>query len=299
MDKLPQELINTIIGHLHDEPRTLRVCSLVCSSLLHTSQRHFFRRIVLLPPNARYGRRGDISYSQRLHWLLLRSPHIATYIQELRVHEGQIHREQDWIGTDQTLAFVLGKLTHLRRIELRRLQWNVLPPDLRRSICNVLELPSLVFVEMEHSNFASVDDFSNILSHAEGLTGLSLTSISTSYFGGKPLQDRSQLTEQKERGVDCNQCRHLLDLYLKLYGYPKFFDWLLGPQSPSDVSHIRTLHISNFNQSEADAVNRLLHAIGNSLRHFQINVPHWLSSGLPSIHFDLCPLFLTSQYNHR
>src|ERR1700734_862645 len=78
-----QELINIIAGNLRDPPRVLRRCSLVCSSWLQTSQRHLFRRIVLGPPNARYRRLGNISYSQRLYWLLLESPQIATYIQQL------------------------------------------------------------------------------------------------------------------------------------------------------------------------------------------------------------------------
>jgi hypothetical protein len=60
-------------------------------------------------------------------------------------------------------------LTDLQRIELRRLQWSELPPDLRRSICSALELPSLVFLEIELSDFASMDDFSSLLSHADSL----------------------------------------------------------------------------------------------------------------------------------
>jgi hypothetical protein len=273
--KLPQELINIITDNLRDEPWVLRRCSLVCSSWLQTNQCHLFRCIVLQPPNARYDRRpGDISNSQKLHRILLKSPHIATYIQELQVYEGQMFRDQDWIGTDQTLPLVLGMLTHLRKIELRRLRWSKFLPDLRRSICSVLERPSLVFLAIDLSNFASMDDFSSLLSHADGLTGISFTNINTSHsFVEHPLlEDASLSMEPKEPEVG-HRRSHLLDVYLNLNDYPKFFDWLLGPQSPWDVSRIHTLHISNFRQHDANAVNRLLPVLSSSLRHFKLDMP--------------------------
>lgn len=90
--------------------------------------------------------------------------------------------DQVWIGTDEKQPLVLSSLKNLIRIELRHLEWSELPPDLRRSICSVLELPSLESLGMERSTFASMDDFASLLSHAQGLTGLSLSDISTSRF---------------------------------------------------------------------------------------------------------------------
>ena len=283
--KLPQELISIIIDDLNDN-WVLRRCSLVCSSWLQTSQCHLFRRIVLRPPNRRYAKRpGDISNSQKLHQVLLQSPHIATYIQELQVYEGQMLRDQDWIGTDQTLPLVLGMLTHLRRIELRRLQWSEFLPDLRQSICSVLERPSLVFLSIDVSDFASMDDFTSLLSPAGGLTGISFTNIDTSQsFVEHPLlEDAGQSIEPKEPDFR-HRRSHLLDVYLKLNDYPKFFDWLLGPRSPWDVSRIHTLHISNFGPRDVNAVNRLLHALSSSLRYFKLDVPTpWKLSGRSSL----------------
>ena len=72
------------------------------------------------------------------------------------------------------------------------------------------------------------------------------------------------------------QWRHLLDLHLNLMSYSGssysvFVDWLLGPQSPLEVSHIRTLHVSRYGQSDAHAVNKLLYAIGSLLRDLKLN----------------------------
>ena len=123
----------------------------------------------------------SLSHGQRLHILLLKSPHIATYIQELKPYEGQSIKGLAWIGSDQSLLLALGMLKDLKRIVLRNLEWNRLPLALRQSIQNVLALPSLQFLEMGRSDFASFDDFSSLVSHAKGLTGLSLAEINTNY----------------------------------------------------------------------------------------------------------------------
>ena len=45
----------------------------------------------------------------------------------------------------------------------------------------------------------------------------------------------------------------------------------LGPQAPPEVSHIDILDISGYDQSGVHAVNNLLHAIGNTLKHVTLN----------------------------
>jgi len=131
-------------------------------------------------------------------------------------------------------------------------------------------------LEFERSDFASIDSFSSLLSHAEGLTYLSLIGVSTHGLL-KPLahEDMEHGAVGKEQGVRSNhQRRHLLDLRLKSMDNSVFVDWLLGPQSPLEVSHIQTLHISFYGQSDAHVVNKLLYTIGSSLRHFTLNVPN-------------------------
>jgi hypothetical protein len=266
--KLPQELFDIIIDNLNDCPRTLHNCALVCRSWVHLSRRHLFRRIVLYPPRCR-----GLSHCWRLHRLLLRSPHIATYIQELKVYEGQEEKREAWIGSDQTLPLVMGLLRDLTKIEFRRLEWSILPQDLRQSICRVLELPSMTSLEIERSDFASMSDFASLLSHAEGLTSLSLIGVSTNRFLEHGAVGEGQGVRSNHRR------RHLLDLRLHLMGYSGtgfsvFVDWLLGPQSSLEVSHIRTLHIPQYGQSDVHVVNKLLHAIGSSLRHFKLSEPY-------------------------
>jgi hypothetical protein len=268
--QLPQELIDTILENIDVDVDqwTLRCCSLACSSLLHSSRRRIFRRIVL--HNYTSGSKPT-SHCQRLHNLLLKSPHIATFIQELKLYEGQYGKGQDWMGSDPSLPLVLGMLKDLARLELRRLEWGKLPPAVRQSIQNVLELPSLHFVQMERSFFANMDDFSSLLSHAEGLTGLSLAEFYTSW--GEPVspEGSSRGRDTKEQGVYSDRRRHLLDLRLQVNNYSEFVNWILGPHSLLDVSHVQTLHITHHSRSEEHIINHLLHAIGGSLKHFKLD----------------------------
>jgi hypothetical protein len=277
MDQLPQELINIIFENIEaqDDKWTLSNCSLVCSSWLHSTHPRLFRRIVLLPLH-NYSSRS-LSYGQRLHNLLLKSPHIATYIRELQLYEGQSIKGFAWIGLDQSLPLVLCMLKDLKRIELRRLEWNTLPIALKQSIRNVLGLPSLQFLEMKRSNFASLEDFSSLLSHAKGLTSLSLAEINTHHRFWEPLslEGSSQGRDAKEQEVYSHRRTHLLDLRLMTSDYPRFVDWLLVSQCPFDVSHVQTLHIDHVYPSEVHIINRLLHAIGGSLKHFKLKPPRF------------------------
>jgi hypothetical protein len=193
--------------------------ALVCRSWVHFSHRHLFRYIVLLPPHHRYRGSVNVSHCRRLHNLLLSSPHIATYIQELKVYEGQA-----WIGSDQMLPLVFSLLRDLTKIKFRSLEWNKLPQDLRQSICWVLELSSMTSLEIERSDFASMDNFSSLLSHAEGLTCLSLIEVSIYWFR-EPLtrENMEHRAVGKGQGVRSNQRRrHLLELHLNLMGYSGF-----------------------------------------------------------------------------
>jgi hypothetical protein len=273
--QLPQELIDTILENLDVDVDawTLRCCSLACSSLLHSSRRQIFRRIVLLPQSSRK------SHCQLLHNLLLNSPHIATFIQELKLYEGQDCKDQAWLGSDPSLPLVLGMLKDLKRIEFRRLEWSKLPLAVRQSVQNVLELPSLHFVQMERSHFANMNDFSSLLSHAEGLNGLSLAEININCWHWEPVSPEvsSQERDTKEQGVHSRRRKPLRDLRLRTHNYSEFVNWLLGPHSLLDVSHIQTLHITHPFRSQVDIINLLLHTIGGSLNHFKIEAPSLLS----------------------
>lgn len=269
--KLPQELIDIIIHNFHDDPYALYSCSLVCRSWLPTSHRHFFYRIVLYPPNHPYERLIEaVPYSMRLYRVLLSSPHIANYIRELKVYEGQKLKDQHWTETDQMLPLVLRKLTKLATMEFRHLNWDSFSLDLKRSISSVFELPSLTAVEIEDSLFANIDDFASLLSRTKGLARLSLADIGL--YSIEPLAHEDHGAEVEERSASHRQ-RHLVDLHLEISHHSVFVDWLLEARSPLDVTHIHTLYIMKHCKPDTNAINQLLRAIGGSLKHLQLYTP--------------------------
>jgi hypothetical protein len=196
--------------------------------------------------------------------LLLEAPHISTYVKQLKIYEGQATNLESWIKSDSSLPLVLRMLTSLTRLELRRLKWNQLQLDLRQSLYAVLELPSLTYLEIKRSHFSSIGDFNRLLSHAKSLTVLSLISVSTLYFPPDAWTDAiEQDASSRPRG-------RLLALGLDVPDCTVIVDLLLGPESPFDMSYIRTLHISQI--SVTSAINRLLYAAGSSLERLKLGV---------------------------
>jgi hypothetical protein len=52
LTRIPPEIFDMFIDHLHDDKHTLMVCSLVCNSWLRASHYHLFRSLVVSPRNA-------------------------------------------------------------------------------------------------------------------------------------------------------------------------------------------------------------------------------------------------------
>jgi hypothetical protein len=257
---ISQELIDAIIDNIQDSKWDLRHCALVCHQWLHPSRRHLFKHIVLFPPCGRYGRRpSDVPYSKRLHQVLLHSPHIVDYIKEVKVYEGQFIREQDWVSTDPTLPLLFRMLVKLERIQFHRLSWSEFPEDLRQSICFVLALPTLSILEIEKGHFNGMGEFKSFLSHAKGLTHLSLTEYVTWNAMHGEMEIKGQVPEPLKQA-------HLVELHLELYNssLAQFLDWLISPWSSFTVSRVTTLDI--FSDPDGTAINPFLDAVGSSLK---------------------------------
>jgi hypothetical protein len=126
-------------------------------------------------------------------------------------------------------------------------------------------------LEIEDGHFRSLDDFVNFISHARDLTGLALFHIHTSSTDGEPLTPGDHEGMGGGRMLTWNNWGRLSDLTLGSVSFPStvLVDWLLGPRSLADLSHVETLHIV----LQGDAVSRLLHTIGSSLKHLELRMP--------------------------
>ncbi|KAF8511973.1 hypothetical protein JB92DRAFT_346853 [Gautieria morchelliformis] len=288
MNSLAPELIDEIIGHVYEadydicrndvgplekgDRSDLLTCSLVCRLWLPSSQRHLFHYIILRTVS------GVEAKIQRLDQVLLNSPHLASYIRVLYLpdlanygeYEYFEHRRPACIAIDKQLSSLLHKFTHLQRLKIIGLPWNALAGDLRQSLCRVLELPSMAFVYVDDAQFSCMDNFTNFVNHAGGLTGLTLGTIETScpqYFKVEAKQG-----EDNKEKFERHRISHLTRLNVVCYDNSLSAHWLLGPRSHVDLSHVHTLHI--FMCYDGDViVNRLLCAVGSSLKHVTIILP--------------------------
>ncbi|KAF8510327.1 hypothetical protein JB92DRAFT_3144427 [Gautieria morchelliformis] len=307
-NRLPRELIDEIMGHVDKEDGIshydLWACSLVCRFWLPSSQRRLFHRIYLRP-------RFPTLYAQiqRLDQVLLNSPHLISYIRTMELHDlsscgcstcddpGCPRSILMW----KSLSPLLRKLTHVQELKILGLTWSLLPGDLRQSLCQVLELPSMEILCICRGQFTCMDDFTNLINHARGITGLSLTSVDTSapvpaslletkqgedsllflliqfIVFGRRAQRKTVSTKPQSTGED-NEQRfernriHLTRLELRSGSdHSPFISWLVGPRSHFDISHIHALHIG-FRDTKAATLNRLLRAIGSSLKHLLIKI---------------------------
>ncbi|KAF8509960.1 hypothetical protein JB92DRAFT_3119393 [Gautieria morchelliformis] len=280
--RLPQEMVDAILDNLceDDGHKALLTCSQVCHSWLPSSQRNLFRRIT-------FGKDGG--HSKRLGQALLSSPHLAKYIRELEVH---MPVGDTFHATCQTLSVILGELSELQRLTLCELVWHKLTVDLRESFRRLFLLSSISFVKLHGVQFGSMDDFVNLLRHAEGVTTLSLGfsfSPSGQFQEFWPQEDQEDQGEHEgETRLNLRERRHLdlLHLYAPQSNFHTCVDCLLEPRSPLEVSHIQSLLIDDledpggdaFNRN-GDALNRLLHPIGSSLQHLQFYMPDEAWSG--------------------
>ncbi|KAF8472895.1 hypothetical protein JB92DRAFT_3134882 [Gautieria morchelliformis] len=275
MNNLALELVDKIISHVDEEDDIshchLRACSLVCRLWLPSSQRRLFRHIKFVPRPVRLKKQH--AQIQRLDQVLLHSPHLTSYIRVLELPDlscelYSYNHLAPSTATDEPLAPLLRKLTHVQKLKISRLAWSDLPGDFRQLLCRVVELPSMVFVCFTKIQFIP-DDFTNFINHARGLTGLSLILDDASGVPQHPLET-NQVQDNNQR-VERNRI-HLTSLDMRTrWGQNNsvFINWLLGPRSHFDLSHIHTLHIG-LPDTEDASVTRLLRAIGSSLKHVSI-----------------------------
>ncbi|KAF8509133.1 hypothetical protein JB92DRAFT_2948378 [Gautieria morchelliformis] len=271
MNSLSPELIDDIIGHVYEadydicrndvgplekgDYSDLLTCSLVCRLWLLSSQRRLFHYIIL----------GSVSRVeakiQRLDQVLLNSPHLASSIQVLYLPDldsyGEYgyfeHRHPACIAIDKRLSSLLHKCTHLQQ-----------------SLCRVLELPSMVFVYVHRTRFRYTDHFTNFTNHARGLTGLTSGFIETSC--PQCFKVEAKQAEDNKEKFERHCISHLTRLNVVCYDNSLSAHWLLGPRSHVDLLHVHTLHIFIcFDQYVS--VNRLLWAVGSSLKHITIILP--------------------------
>ncbi|GLB45006.1 hypothetical protein LshimejAT787_1900840 [Lyophyllum shimeji] len=300
--RLPQELVDHIIDHLHDDPVTLNSCALVCHAWLPTSRLHIFSKVSLkVTPAA--GHLTPSELCKRLHRLFTASPSIICYVRELEVLEGSPlggqtapqaasggNRSTTWVTTECTFPHLLRMFTHLKRLEFgahpTTLHWAMLPPSLQSAIRHVFSLRTLTFVRLKSWSFTHSRELAGLLGSARNLQGLALVSVCVTGEPSMPgaiidVPSAEDLAESPEVPVDegvISPRRSRLE-FLTME-YVDAGNWLLSPRSTMDLQGLRELRVAHF--EDLPAVERLLARTGISLEHF-----HFKTGILDVYPFDL------------
>lgn len=191
---LPQELIDDIVDHLHDNPSALGVCSLTNPIFLDAARTHLFRAVSLSPF------RGAAKRCAQLEDLLANDPALTRYIQHLRLVEDSSIASA-WLRAEVSLPSLLRRLADARSLAglyihgptSSSIVWNVLPVVTQAALIDIISSPSMRTLRLER-----VTNLPYQLLHSIG------PFISQMVFLQSTLEEDSELrstTAGVERGV--------------------------------------------------------------------------------------------------
>ncbi|KAJ7608357.1 hypothetical protein FB45DRAFT_1067467 [Roridomyces roridus] len=187
---IPQELIDLILSNLAGDALSLKSCSLTTRTFVRPSQVLLFKRVTILPPMP--NRTGD-NPCQRFYKRITSSPHLASYVQELRVvlavrPKGSEATEPglSWIISGRTLSLVLPllNLTHISLADTSfpgratgGLNWSQLGRSLRSALSAVFSSPILQSVDLQGVYISSPRELLSLFCDACSLKSLNLTRV--------------------------------------------------------------------------------------------------------------------------
>lgn len=246
MDKsnhsLPLELFDNVIDFLHDDPATLEACSLVCREWVSSSRYHLFRLITLSPPSHSLSEHS-LTSCHRLYEVLVSSPRIASYIQELVISEGNI--SISWTSWEKFLPLLLRKLVNLQRLEIQAYPGslalvNTWPEEQLSHLIQALSSISLRELKLHYTCFRHAGDLFHMIRACPHLKVIHLSYVPFPE-AWEPINMGSAIGSGD---LQIEQRSHVEMLTLASRIPPFLVDLcFLRPCSPVDLSNLRFLSI--------------------------------------------------------
>ncbi|KAJ7492213.1 hypothetical protein FB451DRAFT_521180 [Mycena latifolia] len=194
---LPQELIDLILDIVYTDRATLKACARAARSFRHTSQKHIFSHIELVPDAVVSWRRrkeSDITL-QRFSRILSVSPHLALNVLSIVLVEGTGIGSPPWMRGD-VFPPVLSMLVNLTKISITSdllFQWDSFPPTSIKALQNSIALPSLAFLRLDNLRFNRSTELVSLLQCCRNLDSLfffrvSVVAMDSYDVGGRDTQ---------------------------------------------------------------------------------------------------------------
>ena len=238
MTPLAQELVDTVIDHLHDDHKSLHACALTCQSWLPSAQHHIFRVVELE------------THEQCIQfWSLMKSnPRLGALVQIISI------RERGYLWVEEDLPLVAPYVSEARTMSVCDVTFTA-----RVQACICMHFTSVKRLELNLSRFPAFSPAAVLLQSFPNLTELDLWGI----FWAP--------------GADCSSLNNSshpiqkLSLHNLLIGYchvDQLIEWL---SSTSSLEQIKTLSLRLGAPSDILPLAMLLRSAGPSLEDLTVN----------------------------
>lgn len=229
--RLPPELLDVVIDHLHDDPTTLRSLAMTSTQCLHSSRVHLFYQIQLMHhPSAEYHQTPSrvLDKYYRLNKILNTSPRLRGYIRHLIIHRAE-YSHWVWYHIEPVVVQILGKLNNVSILSLRRVDFAWLSQFVRSPLRS-MTLGTVVRLELHSCQFHNFDEFFHLIA-GSNIKQLKVKEVSwgARWISSLPFRAHTTILESLHIGDDC------LDV---------FTPTLLASDSPLSLQWLSKLSIS-------------------------------------------------------
>lgn len=246
--EFPPELVDHIIDYNHDDPETLRACSLTSRSWRSTSQHHLFHSVTII----------NSATLWRFIRLIEDCPRLARLVRELCFNAYANYRDPDlplWI---HEMVFIpVDKLVRLRSLRFDKVEWNriSISPQFQSDLKRFAGVEDLCF---SGCSFATFIDFERIAFSLPSLSNLSVDLVSWTYKTQYSIDMRLEAPTQLP----------LVSMKMQRYAdIPAFTSWL---RRMPVLSSLQSVAFDWVLASEAKTVGSFLKSLGPSLRDLRI-----------------------------
>lgn len=162
--RLPPELLDIVIDHLHDDLTTLRSLAITSTQCLHSSRVHLFYRIQLMHhPSGEYHQTPSrvLDKYYRLNKILDTSPRLRGYIRHLVIHRAE-PSHWVWYHIEPVVVQILGKLNNVSILSLRHVDFAWVSHFVRSPLRSMM-LGTVVRLELHSCRFHDLNEFFNFI----------------------------------------------------------------------------------------------------------------------------------------
>ncbi|EGO03891.1 hypothetical protein SERLA73DRAFT_84078 [Serpula lacrymans var. lacrymans S7.3] len=241
--KIPPEITDHIIDHLHEDVHSLTTCSLVCKEWLPASRHHLFSSISLHP------------WKKDSFLRLVESP-IATfapYVRRVYMREGRgaYTWEKRWLN--EALPRMKA-LTRVETLEVERVTWEFLGTEARQSFLTIFK--GIKKLKLQHFEFRSFCDLMQFIDAFPALEDLQFDIV-------KWEKESIEL----DSPTQYHRPPNLRVLSLSCTRKASILNWI---QSGEREPAVHTLHLWELSEKDVSAIPTFLSSVGSSLQELHI-----------------------------